>query len=107
MLQTLKRNIELAAASLQSAQAALERYEDKAENNIYTTLEDAEGAIEEILLLKAEDDCAGSYNCGDSLYDREFIADGLHYIARLEVEYNRHAKQYYYIDSSKFSVAEA
>lgn len=104
-LQILKQNIEDAKSALRDAEAALIEFEERPENNVYASLEEA-GALEEILEELAFQDCEGAHNCGRPEYTREFMVEGKVYIAKLEVEYNRHDKMYYYIDGTEFSIIE-
>ena len=97
--------INVAKINLAAAEGALESFDEAPENNQYDTLEDA-GELEDILLEKASKDCEGSYNCGDESYEREFIVQGKHYLAILDVEYNRHDKTYYYVDEYEFRIEE-
>lgn len=97
--------INAAKINLAAAEGALEAFDEAPENNQYDTLEDA-GELEDILLEKAGKDCEGSYNCGCESYEREFIVQGKHYLAILDVEYNRHDKTYYYVEEYKFRIEE-
>lgn len=101
--QELKSAIEAARLDVAVAQKALDDFEQLAENNVYASMKEAE-ALEEVLGGRASDDCEGSYNCGSPIYEQEFMIDGVVYVATLEVEYNRHDKTYYYIDSSEFKI---
>lgn len=98
----LTANIRAARLALKAAEQALVEWSDKAENNVYTDLDEAIAYVEEALLSRAAADCEGSYNCGDATYTREFIIDGVTYIGTLTCEYNRHDKTYYYVDGSEF-----
>lgn len=106
MKQALLAAIEAAKATLDDAQKALSDFEQKAENNVFATMEEAERKIEMELFDQARNDCEGSHNCGADHYDQEFIVDGVVYVGTLTVEYNRHDKKYYYVDESEFSVAK-
>lgn len=101
--QELLENIKQAEAALRSAKEQLQEYEESPENNVYSSLEDAQ-ELEEILLGLAYLDCEGSYNVGNDVYEREFMVDDEYYIAILECEYNRHDKTYYYVDEHKFRI---
>ncbi len=101
--QNLIDAVTAAEGSLLAAKAELEAFDALAENNRYDTVEDAEGAIEDILRGRASDDCEGSYNCGLDSYTQEFMVGYVVYVGKLDVEYNRHDKTYYYVDSAKFS----
>jgi len=105
-LEILKQNIADAQSALNSAEAALSEFEERPENNVYASLEEAAGPLEDILGALAFQDCEGAHNCGSPEYTREFMVDGKVYIAKLEVEYNRHDKMYYYVDGTEFSISE-
>lgn len=101
--QTLIDDVKAAQAALTKAQAALANFDALAENNVFASLDEAIGVIEDKLLSQASNDCEGSYNCGDETYSQEFIVDGQHYVGTLHCEYNRHDKTYYYVDSHEFT----
>lgn len=103
-LEILKQNIADAQSALRDAEAALIEFEERPENNVYASLDDA-GELEYILGGLAFQDCEGAHNCGSPEYTREFMVNGKVYIAKLEVEYNRHDKMYYYVDGTEFSIA--
>ena len=44
----------------------------------------------------AKSDCEGSYNAGEESYEITFKHNDKYYAASIEVEYNRHNKEYYY-----------
>lgn len=100
--ETLLANVKAADDVLQAAKAALEEFDQAPEQHVFDSIE-AAWVLEDTLRGRASEDCEGSYNCGDEFYEQEFIVDGVHHIARLDVEYNRHDKTYYYIDSSEFT----
>lgn len=104
MKEKLEQDIADAKRALQDAEAALLLWTKKAENNVFATLEDAEGEVEEMLRGRAHEDCEGSYNCGAEVYDQEFMVDGVKYVGTLKCEYNRHDKTYYYLEEADFSV---
>jgi hypothetical protein len=101
----LEAAISSAKSLLRDAEFNLSEFEARAENNVFETLEDADGKIEDKLLAEAHADCEGSYNCGDESYTQDFMVGGLKYRGTLNVEYNRHDKTYYYIDGSDYSSA--
>jgi hypothetical protein len=72
-------------------------------NHIYDTLKMAERALMDIFDNNAFEDCEGAGNVGDGSYTQDFIVDGVTYIGIGTYEYDRHDKQYYYIDSSEWS----
>ena len=103
MKEQLKAAIKAAHAELELAQVALEDFEKLAENNVYSSLWDA-GVLRGVLEGRAFEDCEGSYCCGFDVYEQEFMIGNVVHIATLEVEYNRHDKTYYYVDSSEFKI---
>ena len=104
--EKLQQAIDLAKLHLREAEDALAQFCAKAENNVFETIDDAVGTIEDALRDKARDDCEGSYNCGNPEYTQAFMVAGVEYVGTLKVEYNRHDKTYYYIDSATFSYAQ-
>lgn len=104
-LEILTKAVVDAEKALKEAENALAEFQDRPENNVYESLEDA-AELEEILEGLAFQDCEGSHNCGRPEYTREFMVGDKVYIATLKCEYNRHDKTYYYVDSTKFSIAE-
>lgn len=104
-----KEELELAVKAAKDALAEAEKtlalFEDSPENNVFEELDKALCDIEWKLRDKASSDCEGSHNCGDHEYSQEFIVAGVNYIGKLECEYNRHDKTYYYLDYAKFSHA--
>lgn len=101
--EELKATVNAAHKGWLEAQQALNDFEALAENNIFESIEKA-GALEDVLKGRAYEDCEGAGNCGAPIYEQEFMVDGVVYVATLEVEYNRHDKTYYYIDSSEFKI---
>lgn len=104
--EKLERAIDLAKLHLREAEDALAQFCAKAENNVFETLDDALCTIEEVLRDKARADCEGSYNCGNPEYTQAFMVSDVEYVGTLKVEYDRHDKTYYYVDSAKFSYAK-
>lgn len=95
-----------AEKALNVARNELLEWESLAENNVFDDLDEAIYKIEERLYGLAEDDCEGSYNCGQKKYEQEFIVSGVRYLGTLECEYNRHDKTYYYVEHTEFSYKE-
>lgn len=101
--EQLLLNIKACEDALLAANIELNEFIHAPENNVFATLGEAERELGKRLRGKAKDACEGSYCCGDDEYEQEFIVDGVHYMATLKVEYNRHDKTYYYVDSTDFS----
>lgn len=91
---------------LADAKDAVISFECAPENNVFATTKEADGEIEERLTRYANAACKGSYRYGETIYRQDFVVDGVKYLARLEVEYDRHDKTYYYIYGTDFSYAE-
>jgi hypothetical protein len=104
--EQLKTNVEEASKVLLKAKQALSQFETTPEFHTYSSVEDAEGTLENLLLDEAEEDCEGSYNVGLDEYEQEFIVDGKHYLFTLKCEYSRHDKRYYYVYDSSYTVEE-
>ena len=102
-IEELKAAVTTAQAGVTAAKQALADFEALAENNVYASMGEA-GILEGVLAGRAREDCEGAYNCGSPIYEQEFMVDGVVYVATLEVEYDRHDKTYYYIDSSEFKI---
>jgi hypothetical protein len=95
--------VKIATTALNLAEVALADFDGLAENNVYSTLAEALDKVEDRLRGMASSDCEGAHNCGADLYTQDFIVGGVVYTGSLQVEYNRHDKTYYYIDSSDFT----
>jgi len=91
-----------AKASVAAAEKELDAFDSLAENNVFATLEEAEGVLDELLYSRAFQDCEGAHNCGQDKYTQEFMVDGVKYRATETFEYNRHDKMYYYIEEHQF-----
>lgn len=94
-----------AKVALAAAEAALEGFDMLPENNVFASLDEAEGKLEDKMRGWARKDCEGSYNCGSDKYTCGFIVDGKEYVGTLKCEYNRHDKTYYYVEEAQFSYA--
>lgn len=100
----LEEVVASARKTLKLAVKSLNEFDRAPEQNVYPDMDTAEGTLEDKLYARAEKACEGSHNVGDDFYEQEFIVADVHYIARLDVEYNRHDKTYYYVDETTFSV---
>lgn len=101
----LLEEIEQAKNELTAKKAALVKFDSEAENNVFATINEAEGIIEDMLREQATDDCEGRHNCGSPAYSASFIVGDVTYVGTLKVEYNRHDKTFYFVESAKFSYA--
>lgn len=64
----------------------------------YKSVEDAEWDLEDKHITEASGDCEGSYNMGAEDYSAIVKVGEEYYKITTIVEYNRHDKQYYYVD---------
>ena len=103
--EQLVQQVQDARGALTAAETALQEWVALPANNVFATMEDAEGTLEDRLRDQAFADCEGAGNCGADTYTQGFVVDGAEYVATLTVEYNRYDKTYYYIEESDFSVA--
>lgn len=101
--EDLFQKVKEAKDALYAAEAALRQFDASPERHVYESLDAAKARVGWFLEEQAHEACEGSYNCGLDYYTQEFIVDGVHYIGFLEVEYDRHAKTYYYVDRTTFS----
>ena len=99
----LEAAVAAAKANLGAAEKELSDFIASPLNNVFDSLTQASDQLETRLRDQAFDDCQGAGNCGLEEYEQEFIVDGVHYIGKLSVEYDRHDKTYYYIDRARFT----
>lgn len=104
--EELVSKVNQARLELTEANRALDVWDTDPVNHRYESLEDAEGTLYEFLRDQASTDCEGSYNCGSDEYTQECFVGDKAYIASAKVEYNRHDKQYYYVDEFDFKIEE-
>lgn len=88
------------------AQAVLQDFDDQPESHVFDEYENACTSVEDYLMQKAAEACEGSHCYGNDYYEQEFIVNGVHYMGKLDVDYNRHDKTYYYVDRTEFEVNE-
>jgi hypothetical protein len=86
------------------ARDAIDDLTSEAGNNVYDSLEDAQGEIEDALHAKASDACEGSHCMGLDEYHQMFMVDGQVFKATMKCDYDRHDKRYYYVYATAFSV---
>lgn len=98
----LQAAVKATKAAHDAAVMALAEFERDPSNHVYDTLEDAEATLHEALRDIASADCEGSYCCGADRYEQGFFCGGVEYVAIASVEYNWHAKQFYYVDGFEF-----
>jgi hypothetical protein len=100
----LKNKLNDLQKELQLTETEVSRLESLPEYNKFDNLSLGSNVIEGKLLYEAEQDCEGSYNCGNPQYTQQFYVNDVLYVGILDVEYNRHDKQYYYIENTDFKV---
>lgn len=105
--EELSADVKRTGDAYSAAKVALENFERDPKNNVFDSLEDAEKTLYGTLETRAAEDCEGSYNCGDDEYRQGFFVNGVEHVAIASVEYNRHDKTYYYIDSFGFRIEAA
>lgn len=100
--ESLVNDVQRAANALIMAKQALRDFDSAIENNIFDSLKDAEYDLTTRFEGIADSEC-GSYAWGESEYLQKFMVDGELYEAKVEIEYNRHDKRWYYTDGVKYS----
>jgi hypothetical protein len=96
-----------ARRALQNSVIELENFVDDPDNNVFDTVDGAKWELEARFRERAHAACEGSYNYGEATYAQGFSTkDGKHWMFKLEVEYSRHDKTYYYIDRAEATVTE-
>jgi hypothetical protein len=103
-VRALKNTISDLEQDLVSNKSELYRLERLPEYNKFANITIAGASIYDKLENEAHTDCRGSYNCGNPQYTQQFYVDDVLYVGILDVEYNRHDKQYYYIENTDFKV---
>lgn len=101
---SLTAAIKEAEAEVQARKYALAAFNVLATNNVFPTLREAAKVLERALTEEAAEACEGSGNFGMDQYTRACTVDCVEYLACLDVEYNRHDKQYYYVETAHFSI---
>lgn len=104
--EKIKKMVEMSEQQLAGVKGWLYEMETHPCNHWYDDLDEAEDAIEWFLRGQAKADCEGSYNFGMDEYTQEFIVGDTLYEGKLAVEYNRHDKEYYYPDITRWSCVE-
>ena len=107
IIEDFEKNIVELNATLKNLQKDFDRVVNSPWYNVFADMASAEIYLENKLEDEAFLDCEGAGNVGDWRYEQEFIVNDKHYVARLDVEYNRHDKTYYYIDCTNFTIFTA
>lgn len=78
-------------------------------DKVYATLEEALDAERDAHYEEAAEDCEGSHNIGADYYETlvYITSESKYYNIKTKFEYNRHDKQYYYIDNYSSDCGEA
>lgn len=103
VLVELKADREIQEEKLKELNKQIEYYHYHPSNWIFSSPEDVGYILEDELQSRASEACEGSYNCGQDAYTQLFYVGDVLHEARLDCEYNRHDKTYYYLEESKFS----
>ena len=69
--EELAAAVAAAKAALATAESALKAFDTSPENNVFATLEEAEGVLEDRMRDWAFRDCEGAHNCGADEYTQE------------------------------------
>lgn len=74
----------------------------------FETHEDANDSLYEHLGEKASNDCEGSYIVGQDEYTQQYqlIGEDTIYEGKIEVDYSRHDKTYYFVEDIEYSYSE-
>lgn len=99
-------NVAIAQKALDEAVRVLRDFDCLPEQHRYDTLEMARSGVEVFLEDTASNDCTGSHCWGKDKYTQVFFVGDTRYEGTLFVEYNRHDKQYYYVDATTFTYTE-
>ncbi len=100
------KKVEDALDALDAALQERREFIGKPENNVFSSIEEAERVLEYQLEDNACDDCDGLNRKGLDTYTQEFIVGGKHYIANLNCEYKRNNMIHYYLSYSKISIED-
>jgi len=107
--QEIKRfKLNLLLQEVRCTEAEIANLEQAGCNWVFETHYDAEYHIREYYENVAYQACEGSYNRGDDEYEQSYqlIASDFIYQGVFKVEYNRHDKQYYYIDGTSYEFTQ-
>lgn len=86
-------------AELEGAKETLEKLVDDPDVNRFESADEAFAVLDDKFLDRAKEACEGSYNVGEESYRQECFIDGVPFLYILTPEYNRHDRQYYYVES--------
>jgi len=76
----------------------IEKMVDDPEFNRFKNADEAYDVLDDKFLDRAREACEGSYNIGQDVYTQECFLNGVPYIYTMSIEYNRHDKEFYYLD---------
>lgn len=104
-----RARLEAQLVGLREQWTAVEKQINKLDNNIlnyvFSTVKEAVVELEDELYERAADETGDGYHGSDE-YTQEFIVDGILYEFKMQFEYNRHDKRFYYIDHRSFDYSE-
>ena len=103
MKEELKAKVKALQVGIAELEKQIEEFDSAPEQNIFDSLEDAEGRITDRFSDIAHEQCEGAGNCGQPEFKQKFSVSGKFYEAKVSFEYNRHDKTYYYIDGTDYS----
>ncbi len=103
MKEELKAKVKALQTEIAGLEKQIEEFDSAPEQNIFDSLEDAEGQITDRFSDIAHEQCEGAGNSGQPEFKQKFSVDGKFYEATVSFEYNRHDKTYYYIDGTDYS----
>lgn len=102
-IEVLERNVSAARAALALAELELSEYKLAPERNQFETVEEAMESLSDVALSEATD-CCGHHQMGDDRYAYRCFVGGEPHTVVIDVEYNRHDKQWYYVDEWRVSI---
>lgn len=104
----MKAKIAIKQEEIAALEKCIEDFDSAIERNQYESHQIAEDFITERYSGIASEACEGSYCYGDEKYTQLYQIDGDTRIfeATVSFEYNRHDKQYYYVDGQDYSYKE-
>ena len=103
--QQLQTEIKYHQDIISTLENEIEKFDSLLDNNQFYDHKEAEYAIRGRFSEIANEECEGSYNCGDDEYHQQYQIRGNDQIftATVTFDYNRHDKTYYYVDGTSYS----
>lgn len=81
----------------------LDALDNSIEANVFGSHEEAEKTLYWRFSTIANEACEGSHCYGEDVYTQDFKVGDELFTATVEFEYNRHDKEYYYVEGSTYS----